>query len=285
MADHLTWIDAGHHEDPWAYAESVLSKGRVLEYECFDWNGAYEDWKVMAWSIWRLEMRIDDWGDVAEDTLLEITWVLWAVWHEVPEWWQRLISPLQGRSEEVQGQVTSRRSKGTGPHKSYWWCQRWTIARRWRWRPFRSSFDSWSVRVPEPAAPPKKPDGKEPGADPTGLDKKKMRRSQKGKRGRSRRPRSYEVLLVRFLKHSRKLLRSGMKELSRYLASRAEGSTEEESWSSCKMMTLCESGGGGLEKPQRTHHFGDRNWYADSGGFPQLGDLLIYNLKALEISL
>ena len=39
LPHHMTWVDGKDHDDILAYAESVLGKGCVMEYECYDWNG------------------------------------------------------------------------------------------------------------------------------------------------------------------------------------------------------------------------------------------------------
>ena len=70
-----------------------------------------------------------------------------------------------------------------------------------------------------------------------------------------------------------------MKELSRYLASRAEGGAGEESWSNYKMMAYINqvvlvsapSAGHRSAKSQRANHPGDSHRYADHGGAPRIG--------------
>ena len=52
----MTWVDGKELDDMLGYAESVLGKGRVMEYECHDWDGRAQGKACLRVSDWRLEL-------------------------------------------------------------------------------------------------------------------------------------------------------------------------------------------------------------------------------------
>ena len=62
LPHQMSWVDAKGHDDILSYAESVLGKGFVMEYECHDWPSSGE-------SMPPIGVRL------VEDFWLEIIWL------------------------------------------------------------------------------------------------------------------------------------------------------------------------------------------------------------------
>lgn len=94
-------------------------------------------------------------------------------------------------------------------------------------------------------------------------------------------------------KHPGRLLRGAMKEMSRYLAGRAETGGIEETWADLKMMSYVNQiiltqhppNAIGIRNHRELVTLGTAVDLLMSGHLPELGDLLIQRLKALEGSL
>lgn len=55
------WVNAKDHDDILSYAESILGKGYVMEYECHDWNGRAQG---------KACLRVEDWSDAGRGFLV-----------------------------------------------------------------------------------------------------------------------------------------------------------------------------------------------------------------------
>ena len=94
-------------------------------------------------------------------------------------------------------------------------------------------------------------------------------------------------------KHPGKLLKSGMQELSRYLAERSEEGSSEEQWADRKVMayvtqvilSLHPPGSIGVRNHRELITLGTSLDHLLQGRLAELGDLLMQRLKALETSL
>lgn len=66
LPHQMSWVDAKGHDDILSYAESVLGKGFVMEYECHDWDGRAQG---------KACLRFDHWSEVGRGFWLEIIWL------------------------------------------------------------------------------------------------------------------------------------------------------------------------------------------------------------------
>ena len=154
----MTWVDGKEHDDILAYAESVLGKGCVMEYECYDWNGRAQG---------KACLRVEDWSDAGRGFLVGDHLIASDGCYE---WYgQQYLKDGKGLYHLCSGDRTKCKAKlprGDGTELVH--ISRWRLAnilmmhdmeyaRKKAMDGIISFVDGWTPRVPEPAgAPPPK---------------------------------------------------------------------------------------------------------------------------------
>ncbi|CAJ1461453.1 unnamed protein product [Effrenium voratum] len=299
IGSDLDWIDARAIQDrARSAADNLMSKGAYLEYECYDARGRSQG---------RAVVKIRGWAD-PEKGLLEADHLAAS-----DGYYQ-----YYGESELSKGKALyhicggARRGCNVHLHRG----DRRELVHLERWRMInpllmkeveylrriaevcmREHVVNFAPRVPEPVLPPRGGD-----IDASGIDKAvaEAAADDADYEGGERRTEEGRLQVVPqgelwrlSQRHPGRLLKSGMKELERYLADRAGEGTSEDGWAQHKVMAYINQvilavhpmQSIGLRNHRELVTLGTSLDLLMNGRLAELGDLLMQRLKALETSL
>ena len=172
LPHQMSWVDAKGHDDILSYAESVLGKGFVMEYECHDWDGRAQG---------KACLRFEDWSEVGRGFLVGDRLVASDGYYE---WYgQHYLMDRKGLYHLCSGDRTKCKVKlPRGDGRELVHISRWRLvnplmmhdmeySKKRALEGIMSFIDAWSPRVPEPAGAPGVKRKVESFEDPTGIDK------------------------------------------------------------------------------------------------------------------
>ena len=172
LPHQMSWVDAKEHDDILSYAESVLGKGMVMEYECHDWNGRAQG---------KACLRVEDWSEVGRGFLVGDHLVASDGYYE----WYGQHYLMRGKGLYHLCSCDRKKCKiklARGDGRELVHISRWRLvnplmmydmeySKKRALEGIVSFIDAWSPRVPEPAGGPAAKGKVETFEDPTGIDK------------------------------------------------------------------------------------------------------------------